>query len=367
MIATQDPREIRGCAIIAKGDEPEELALNIFKIPSQNSNGKYIVKLEEDTAHCSCPDHKYRKITCKHIHAVKVWKALQEKLDSQRVEKIVDITCKFCGSPEIIKYGKKNGKQNYYCKTCKRKFVNNGDFQRLKFSPHIITLSLDLYFKGVSLRKIADHLKQFYELNISHVTVYNWIEKYIGILNDYVSTLEPEVSDTGHADEMMINIGGDMQWLWNIIDENTRFQLASVISRTRRIEDARRLFRGAKRTSRKKPKKIVTDGLHQYSKAIQNEFNINETKHIRNVGIRAKINNNHIERRHGTIRERNKVQRGLKKEDTPFIDGERIYYNYIRSNQALDGKTPAEVAGIDLELGKNKWLDLIKKAINHEN
>lgn len=366
MIATQDPRQIRGCAIIAKGDEPKQLAHDLFKISSQNGNGDYIVKLEGEIAHCTCPDYLYRKVTCKHIHAVKLWNTLQEKLDNQKPEVIVDLTCKFCDSPDIIKYGKKNGKQNYFCKTCKRKFVNNGDFQRLKFSPHIITLTLDLYFKGVSLRKIADHLKQFYELDISHVTIYNWIEKYIGILEDYVSTLEPQLSDNWHVDEMMINIGGDMQWLWNIIDEDTRFQLASVISRTRRIEDARRLFQKSKRLTRKRPKKIITDGLHQYGKAIENEFNTAETKHIKNVGIASKIHNNKIERRHGTIRERNKVQRGLKKQYTPIIDGERIYYNYIRPNQALEGKTPAEKAGIYLDLGKNKWLDLIKKAMKEQ-
>lgn len=366
MTEVHDQREIRGCAIIAKGDEPKQLADNLFKLPSQNGNGDYIVKLETDVSHCTCPDHLHRKVTCKHIHAVKLWKALQEKLYDQKPEIIVDITCKFCDSHDIIKYGKKNGKQNYFCKTCKRKFVNNGDFQRLKFSPHIITLTLDLYFKGVSLRKITDHLKQFYELDISHVTIYNWIEKYIGILENYVSTLEPQLSDNWHVDEMMVNIGGDMQWLWNMIDEDTRFQLASVISRTRRIEDARRLFQKGKRITRKRPQKIITDGLHQYVKAIEREFNTpNDTKHIKNVGIAAKIHNNKIERRHGTIRERNKVQRGLKKEDSPIIDGERIYYNYIRPHQALEGNTPAEKAGIYLELGDNKWLDLIKRAMKN--
>lgn len=89
------------------------------------------------------------------------------------------------------------------------------------------------------------------------------------------------------------------------------------------------------------------------------------TVHIANVGFKDKANNNLIERLHGAIRERNKVQRGLKKEETPIIDGARIYYNYIRPNQGLDGKTPAEVAGIDLELGDNKWLDLIKKALKN--
>jgi hypothetical protein len=31
---------------------------------------------------------------------------------------------------------------------------------------------------------------------------------------------------------------------------------------------------------------------------------------------------------------------------------------------ALDGKTPAEMAGIDLKLGNNKWQDLIKLAVS---
>ena len=37
-----------------------------------------------------------------------------------------------------------------------------------------------------------------------------------------------------------------------------------------------------------------------------------------------------------------------------------INYNFVRKNLALNGKTPAEVAISDLELGNNKWLDLIK-------
>jgi len=34
--------------------------------------------------------------------------------------------------------------------------------------PKFIYLTLDLDFKGVSLRKICDHLKQFYDLKVVH-------------------------------------------------------------------------------------------------------------------------------------------------------------------------------------------------------
>jgi len=43
------------------------------------------------------------------------------------------------------------------------------------------------------------------------------------------------------------------------------------------------------------------------------------------------------------------------------MDDFRIYYNFIRKHQSLKGKTPAEMANIDLNLEGNKWLSLIKK------
>ena len=34
----------------------------------------------------------------------------------------------------------------------------------------MITAALDLYYKGLSLRKIKDHLYQFYEIEVSHTS-----------------------------------------------------------------------------------------------------------------------------------------------------------------------------------------------------
>jgi hypothetical protein len=44
-----------------------------------------------------------------------------------------------------------------------------------------------------------------------------------------------------------------------------------------------------------------------------------------------------------------------------MMDGMRIYYNFIRPHTALDGKTPAQQAKIDVDSSQN-WLALIKKA-----
>jgi len=91
------------------------------------------------------------------------------------------------------------------------------------------------------------------------------------------------------------------------------------------------------------------------------------TEHVRIPNIRDRSNNNMVERLHGTIRQRNKVMRGLDDEATAqtMMDGMRIYYNFIRPHMALNGKTPAQKAKIDNDLSQN-WLALIKKATSQK-
>jgi len=58
------------------------------------------------------------------------------------------------------------------------------------------------------------------------------------------------------------------------------------------------------------------------------------------------------------------------------FDMQTIHYNFVRKHRGLkmaDGSflTPAEMAGLDRDLGRDKWIGLIKKAtqkkrIDHE-
>jgi len=284
--------------------------------------------------------------------------------------------CTHCGSENYIKYGKNNGKQIYKCRDCNRKFVDNLFFENLKANPKIICLTLDLYFKGVSLRKISDHLKQFHDLEIAHTTLFYWIEKYIDIMDNYVSQFKPKLGNVWHVDEMMIDINGDWYYLWNVMDKFTRFHLASVISKERKIKNARKAFQVAKQRSHNdKPRCIITDGLQSYNKAINKEFHTvkKETIHIGNVGIRGKkfkntkFDNNLIERLQGTVRDRNKTQRGLKKEESIFVKGHQLYYNFIKPHETLNGYTPAHFANIYLDLKDKKWENLLMQSIKNKS
>ena len=85
----------------------------------------------------------------------------------------------------------------------------------------------------------------------------------------------------------------------------------------------------------------------------------NQVEHIAKCGItKPHANNNRVERLNGTLRERVKVQRGWKNPKSAITEGQKIYYNFIKPHQALDGKTPAEKVGLNIN-GKNKWVEFL--------
>ena len=169
----------------------------------------------------------------------------------------------------------------------------------MKNKPEIITLALDLYFKGLSLRKVSDHLEQFFRVKVHYATILRWIDKYTKLLNAYVEDFKPQLSDVWHVDEMMIKTGGKWSWLWNCMDKETRFLLANLVTKTREVKDARRIFQEAKRLAKNKPKAVVSDGLPAYIKAFKKEFftlRKPRVEHVRMPRFIDRTSNNPVER-----------------------------------------------------------------------
>jgi hypothetical protein len=106
----------------------------------------------------------------------------------------------------------------------------------------------------------------------------------------------------------------------------------------------------------------LSDAHKAYPVGIKLAFDKDVPEHVKDCGIKkVHANNNRIERMNGTLRERVKVQRGWKSYETPIAEGQRVAYNFVKPHMALDGKTPAQVAGIEIE-GKDKWLRLLEKS-----
>ncbi len=374
-------RETKGKEI-AQGAGIIEHQENVFHVPSQVSNNKYTVVKHYDYFSCNCPDYHYRRKgkKCKHIYAVLFWndfKAQATKTEQYEELQGAAVSCVHCSSLNVVKNGVRKNlhtkKQRYLCRECKKFFVLNQEFARLKGDEKVVCTSLDLYFSGLSLKKISNHLQQFHGVKVHYSTVYRWIERFMKVINEYVATIQPEkMSYIVHTDEMKVKTKmSDWLWCWNSIDSETKFLLASTVTKKKYLSDAKLHLRQVKETLPQKPAYIFTDGLPVYRKGIKKAFNPTkgaqklaiETKHIFNVGLQSRQSNNKIERLHGSQRERLKVMRGVnnKKALESKMESWKTYYNFVRPHEALGGKTPAEASGINVVNGSNKWSELIKK------
>jgi transposase-like protein/predicted SprT family Zn-dependent metalloprotease len=374
-------RELKALTIVGQSDQVKRINAVTYKVKSQSSDNWYNVMHEYKKGWtCTCSDHIFRKVDCKHILSVFVSKELRHKIvnnsDVNEIESSqTELICK-CGSLSVIKIGIRHNKsgnvQVYKCKKCNKKWSDNLGFAYHKINSKIITVSLDLYFKGISLRKVKEHIKLFYGVEISHRSVLNWIRKFGEVVSPYVDSLVPkDVSGVYHVDEMAIHVRKEMiekghyQWLWNMMDNTTKFWITSKVSQRREIEDARAVFQDAKK---KTPKAvaIIHDGLKAYNVAFAKEYytaHNPRTENIRSVSVRHDGLNQTVERLNGIFRDREVVMRGMDHRESAqkLIDAYRIHYNFIRNHGSI-GKTPAEQAGIKLDLGENKIENLIKLA-----
>jgi len=387
----QNPRELRGLAILSQPDTVREVKKNHWMVKSQSGNGEYLVTREYFKNKrwlwaCSCPDHTTRNVICKHIYAVQFSLKLKDDVeqhsarrDLERAE--VGISCPYCNSENIISRGKRKNKRGevffYGCKDCDRRFTRDLGFNRMKHTPDTITLTLDLYFKGLSDRKIVDHLKQFHKVSVVHTTVLRWIKKYLKLLSQYAEKNQVDVGNIWHSDEMTIFIKKEdekryYQWIWNVMDAKTRYLLACQVTEERYIKDARQVLKQAKDAASIRPDLIVTDGLQAYNEAIKAEFfdisAMIQNPHLRLKDFETKPNNNIVERLNGTFRERTKVLRSFPDSISAneFCAGMQVYYNYIRPHQGIGGLTPAQVAGLPLDLTGNRWMRMIELATSQK-
>lgn len=357
-------REERGEAIAKLDNQIKRIDEITYRVKSQSCNREYQVVKNSNGWVCQCPDHKFRHVTCKHIHAVLFSQSLRAEVSISRVIPEMNVnTCQYCGSDNIVKDGKRHNKygdlQIYLCKSCGHNFTVNLGFERMRATPQIITSAMQLYFSGESLRNVQKFLR-LQGVKISHVAILKWIKKYVRLMENYLEKIKPNVSDIWRADELYIKIKGDMKYLFAMMDDETRFWIAQEVADTKLKHDTRTLFHSAIRVTGKQPKTLITDGLRSYAIAHDQVFD-DDVKHIRHITIQGDRNNNKMERLNGEIRDREKTMRGLKRRRTPILSGYQLFHNYIREHEGLNGKTPAEACGIKVE-GQNKWITLIQNA-----
>ena len=210
--------------------------------------------------------------------------------------------------------------------------------------------------------------------------------KFTRLVQPYVDGLVPKTGGVYHVDEMLLHVRKEnneqtmndneenhthkffdnhYSWLWNLMDSTTRFWICSRLSQRRDIQAGVALLKEMKQRA-PLPKAFVHDGLRVYDEAYQKELFTLKTPRIQNVrsiSIGHQGLNSKVERLNGTMRDRETVMRGLDNADAAqeLLDA-MSHYNFIRPHQALKGQTPAEVAGINLNLGENRVEYLMRQA-----
>ncbi len=230
----------------------------------------------------------------------------------------------------------------------------------------------------MSVRDVQEYLEQVERLKVSHMTVYRWIIAYSKLAANWMNQQGARTSGAWHIDETVINIDGRNEYLWNILDHETRFALSTHISHDRSLRNTRIPIARAKAATPDRPSDVFTDGMNTYPEAISKELGrratpFDDPKQVKGSGswftphrrvpsIRAKISNNRIERYHGTEKQRFKVMRAFDGATgaSALSEGHRVHYNLVREHEAI-GMTPGEAAGIPLP-SEMRWKAIIELA-----
>jgi putative transposase len=339
-----------------------------YQVKSATSNKIYKIYITSIGWVCSCPDHEFRGVKCKHIYAIEFSHTLRESVRKEIViQPINTLSCRHCNSNNVVKkairHNKNNDVQRYLCKDCGKRFSFNIGFDKMHASPQMITTSIQLYFTGESFRNIKQFLK-LQGVDVSHVTAYKWLGKYVSLMNKYLEKIKPDVGQVWRTDELYLKVKGNMKYLYALMDDETRFWIAQQVADTKNTADITPLFSKGKDIAGNRPNTLISDGAPNFHTASNKELWTNRyprTRHINHIRLQGDHNNNKMERMNGEVRDREKTMRSLKKVDTPILKGYQIYHNYMRPHESIDGETPAERCGIKIQ-GDNKWLTIIQNA-----
>lgn len=370
-----DFREMKAESIAKQFGWVHRLGDSQYKVHSQKSDSEYDVLSTETGWYCSCPDHVYRGVKCKHIRAVELSFILRTVVAKEPIviQPINPSTCPKCASESIkrhgVRYNKHVALQRWECKACRYLFTLNLGFEGMRATPEIITSAMQIYFTGASFRGVRDFLK-LQGVKFSQQSVWNWVAKYTALMDAYLEKIRPQLGETWRTDEMYIKFKGNMKYLFAMMDDDTRFRITQQVSVNKGTSDVRPMFRAAQERAGKKPRVLISDGAANFAEATTKEWWTQKRDgrviHIADITLSGAVHNNKMERQNGEWRDREKVMRSLKREDSPVLAGMQIFHNYFRPHMGLHGKTPAEAAGIKIE-GKNPILTIIQNAAKNRH
>lgn len=199
-----------------------------------------------------------------------------------------ELICPNCKSKAIIKWCKRKTEhrgliQRYKCKSCNACFTVDDGFFRMRNTPQKISQSIDLFYRGVSTRKVQEHLAIFHPHNASNVSIYNWVVKYAKMISTFTNRLKVTVGSKVQIDEMECHRrkshkakkGIDKNWFIDSIDPETKFLISAEYAKTRGKRDIKAVVSRIKERTENQIQIVTTDGLNTYPRVINSIWGYN--------------------------------------------------------------------------------------------
>jgi len=256
----------------------------------------------------------------------------------QSIHKL-SVSCKYCNSINIVKYGTFQGMQRYFCKNCRRKFADNDAIPKMKTPTWIISLALDSYYNGMPLRTIQREINERHGAYYAQSSIYNWIIRFSTEAVRQAKDFQPAVSDRWLFCCTAVITGCRRFWFLDMFDIDSEYLLASKLSETGSKQEIINFLETTHTKTRKTlnhPVSIfVPDNISNYE-----SIDIITGKNIVKPYWIVKANKRRIEEHDKLLKKRTGLIRRLNSIDKAKMLNAawQIHYNF------LNNKTPSKPA-----------------------
>jgi transposase-like protein len=225
--------------------------------------------------------------------------------------------------------------------------VPSSAFAGFRFPPEIIVLAVRWYLQfGLSYRDVEELLAER-GIEVDHVTVYRWVQRFTPLLADAARPCRHAVGDRWFVDETYVKVSRRWRYVYRAIDQYG--QIIDVYVSARRDTQAAREFFTTALRDHSEPSEVVTDRAWALQMAIDELI----PAAFHNT---ARYANNRIEAVHGRLKSRLRPMRGLKRDQSArvIVRGHALMQNLRRGHYELgvDTRVHRRLAAAFTELAR---------------
>jgi transposase-like protein len=202
-------------------------------------------------------------------------------------------------------------------------------FAGFRFPPEVIMVAARWYLRFNLSYRDVDELLIERGVEVDHVTVYRWVQRFTPLLADAARFSRHSPGDRWFVDETYVKVNGLWRYVYRAIDQHG--QVIDVLVSARRDADAaRRFFRRALSTLKVTPSEVVTDAAAVYPGVLDGLIP-SAWHHVEQYA------NNPIEADHSRLKHRLRSMRGLRTDKTAqiIIAGHAFVQNLRRGHYEL--------------------------------